>query len=651
MVLDLTHQVHVRKQRATIRVLKGLVRVPGPPQLTARNSLDRGGGDGLRQLGNEVDRLALGLQVSAGLTDVNRALLGLVGRSVVAVGVVPDEDRQGRSLETLVVTLGGVVDELQVGLDSGRVAVEQRGAVRDLAVRGRVDEGLLPHRGEEQVADVAVIPTTDGGVTGRLGGVRQVVGRRALDDRLVGNHTEHEVVNVGATLGVSLQGHVRGEDVVVHHVGAVADLDEQVAGVVLEDVAGHARALRLPVQPDTQRALLNEVVPDHRVQGRVQLDTRDLVAVELVLGRDVVDVVVLDRGEHAPQVPHHGVLATVVNVVATHHVRADEVLRPPDVEGGVDGLELVLVAGLVQTLRGPVVPGGVLLAQRDRRALGVVDVAVLNDPALGPVRADQTRLVRRRRSPRGGRLGQLQATHGDVVDVVDRGVEDAAAHVDLHELLARVRAPEVRPDRRRLICHLSEPDVGSLVRLAHRLGHAGPAVVVLGAAFGGIHLLTAGDLVEALAVEVDLAQVLARSGSRGVDGPVALDLDREGVELAEQGVGNLGLPHRGVRAALLHPVSHLLGALDDGVLARSGLEGDPAVVTAAGARGLDPLAVDTLVNLDGVTRVGRSHGPVDRAERSLGRAVSGVGARRRDMENRGHRCLFRDECEDGRGVR
>ena len=137
----------------------------------------------------------------------------------------------------------------------------------------------------------------------------------------------------------------------VDEVRAVAHLDEEVAVVVVEEVPRDAGALRLPVQPGAERAVVDAVVADDDVDGRVQLDAADLVAVELALEGDVVDVVVLDRGEHAAEVADDAVLAAVVDRVAADDVRADVLAVPADLAGGEHRLELVLVAGLVAAQR------------------------------------------------------------------------------------------------------------------------------------------------------------------------------------------------------------------------------------------------------------------------------------------------------------
>ena len=59
---------------------------------------------------------------------------------------------------------------------------------------------------------------------------------------------------------------------------------------------------------------------DDHVNGGVEFDAGDLVSVELPFEGNVVDVVVLDRGERAAEVADDAVLAAVVDGVAAHDV-------------------------------------------------------------------------------------------------------------------------------------------------------------------------------------------------------------------------------------------------------------------------------------------------------------------------------------------
>ena len=400
----------------------------------------------------------------------------------------------------------------------------------------------------------------------------------------------------------------------VDQVGAVADLDEQVPRVGVEQVARDAGALGLPVEPGAERAVVDPVVEDLHVDSGVELDASDLVPVELALGRDVVDVVVLDGGEHRPEMADDAVLAAVEDRVATYDVRADVLPVPPDLPGGEHGLELVLVAGLVAAKGRVVVPGRRLLAERDRRALRVVDEVVLDDPALRPVGSDQARLVRGRGRPRCGGLGHLEPAHRDVVEVVLDGMEDRAAHVDLDELDRWVGALEVCPDRRRLVPDLGVPDVSCLVDVGDRLGELGPAVHGLGPDRRRGHCREVVYLVEAAPVEVHVAQVLALA-RRGMHEPVSGDLLGERVEAPEQGVGDDSPPDGPVLGG---PLRDALRPQDGDPLPLGRLIGDAALVAQPAPRGLHPLAVLALVDADGVTRLRERGGGVDGAQRIVG---------------------------------
>src|SRR5690606_37074756 len=310
------------------------------------------------------------------------------------------------------------------------------------------------------------------------------------------------------------------------------------------------------------------------------------------------------------------VLPAVVDRVAPHHVGADVLAVPADLAGGEDALELVLVGGLVAALGGEVVAGGALLAERDGRARGVVDVVVLDYPALGPVRADEPGLVRRRRRPRGGRLAELEATHGDVVDVVLGREEHRRAHVDLDERGVRGDAGEVGPHGGRVLADLGVPALLHLLGVALVAGAAGPAVD--GGERDGVGVgdrLAAAHLVAAAALEVDLAEVHGRLTGLA-DEPVARHLDGERVALAEQAAGD----------------AHCAG--DPHALALGGLDHKPAVAAAAAARGPHPRPVDAAVDGDGGAGGRELGGPRDGAQRVVGGAARGVGTDGGDVDDR-----------------
>ena len=88
----------------------------------------------------------------------------------------------------------------------------------------------------------------------------------------------------------------------------------------MEQVLGDTGALGLPIQPDAPGAVMDVVAPVHHVDGGVHLDAADLRAGEVLLVIDVVDVVVLDKGEHPAQMAHNAGLATVVDIAPADDV-------------------------------------------------------------------------------------------------------------------------------------------------------------------------------------------------------------------------------------------------------------------------------------------------------------------------------------------
>src|SRR5699024_12027436 len=120
-------------------------------------------------------------------------------------------------------------------------------------------------------------------------------------------------------------------------------------------------------------AVVVPVVADLHVDRGMELDAGDLVAVELPPGGDVVDVVVLDGGEHGTEVADDRVLAAVEDRVPADHVRADVLGVPADLPSSEHRLQLVLVAGLVATFGGEVVPGTGFFAQGEPGTGGDTD--------------------------------------------------------------------------------------------------------------------------------------------------------------------------------------------------------------------------------------------------------------------------------------
>ena len=269
---------------------------------------------------------------------------------------------------------------------------------------------------------------------------------------------------------------------------------------------------------------------DH-VDGRVHLDAADLGAGQILLVVDVVDVVVLDDGEDTAQMAYDTGLIAVMDVAATHDMGTDPLLGPAFILGLADAVTLGLGAILVLFVQPLVVVVRLqILAQGDAGAFGLIDFAVLDDPALGPVRTDHTFLVRGRRSPLGSRLADGESGQGDKAYAFLAGIEAVFAHAQFHFFLVGVQALEVGIEHggiSRLIL-LCIPGIDGEITIPGRLGR-----------YGMQDFFQLCHFVHGFMVEVHVAQMRNERGNE----PVAGDQGGIGVALAcKKTVRNACLP-------------------------------------------------------------------------------------------------------------
>ena len=501
----------------------------------------------------------------------------------------------------------------------------------------------------EDVVVNPVVAVEDGHEARHLGAVGNVVGGvAALGGTLGGDHigtgthagegTGQDVVHHGHALGGPADGGLGQQDVVVDEGGAVADLHEDVLAhvhhtgigtggnmVVVHQVLGEPGALGLPVGPDAHGAVVDVVPAEDHIDGGVELDAAHLGAGELLGVVDVVDVVVLDDGEHAAHSAHDAGLATVMDVAAADDVGANGLLGPAVVLGDAHRIPLHL-GGTLHVLVGEVVVvallGLMVVAEGDAAAAGVGDVAVLNDPALGPVGADHAVLVGGGRSPVGGSLVHHEAAEGDVAHTLLIGHEAVVAHVDLHALLVGVLALEVGVDGGLLLVHLGKPLVDGQLWLPGLLEH-----LALDA------LLQGKGLVEHLVVHVHGAPVhiqnLSGGGVLGIEVPVADDGLLVGVEAVEHAVVHLGHPGGSL---IGHPSGEQLGAGDPGTQGHLGAVLDPGILPPCVDR-VDVLPVNTGGDGNHIAGHGNLRRIVDVLEGHLLGAVALTGGRCIDIVN------------------
>ena len=421
-------------------------------------------------------------------------------------------------------------------------------------------------------------------MVGRVARGRTVLAGAVVDAAAdCGEGSGDQVVHESDALGRELHGAVGQQQVVVNQRRAVRNLDEDIlAGaviaarqgvfierkrIVVEEVLGHAGALCLPVEPEASGAVVDMVPAVDHVDRRVHLDAADLGACQILPVVDMVDMIVLDDGEHAAQMADDAGLAAVVDVASADDVRTDLLFGPAFPLRLQDAVALGLRA-VFQLLQKPLVVifGLQIFAQRDAGALGIRDFAVFDDPAFGPVRADHAFLVSGRRRPLGSGAADCETGEGDVADTFLRGIEAVPADVDLDVFSVRIRALEIGPDQ-------------GLIRGFVLLGVPGidceGGIPGLFVNFRFEDLLKGSHFVEGFPVQVDFAGM----GDVGGDVPVAADEGGIGVVISEYPVRDSGkidvplifLPVFDDFGTGDHSLPGLDAAVDDPLFFRTGL--------------------------------------------------------------------------------
>ena len=443
--------------------------------------------------------------------------------------------------------------------------------------------------------------------------MREVVRSRSVAAVDATHDTCAEVVYISTALSHIVEIVLGTEDVVVHKIRSVGNLDHQVAVVRIVQIAGDMGTLGLPVEPGTERTVVDVVVAYGDIDCSMKLDSGNLVTEILMLHGDIVDVVVLDCGEDAAHVAYDAVLAAVMQDIVADDVRTDGLAAPADARSPEYSLHLVLVARLALSACAHVVARALFLADTDGTALGIMDIAVLDDPLLAPVGAEKARLVSGRRSPWTCCLAHLESAHGDIVASCPAREEAGASNVDLHELSIRVCTLEIGVDDSlvSLVIDLAVPLVDRILRMEKRLRNVGPW---WGHARHPLlridDIRVASGLVERLAVEIDIAKVerkvhqdtvdLVRLDSVvRIDEPVAFEDFAVWIESAEIAVRENQFPDI---AFNIDPSLCDFGALDHRMLAGSRHVCDSRLLGDTGIERVDPLAVLAAMDDDGVAR-------------------------------------------------
>ena len=92
-------------------------------------------------------------------------------------------------------------------------------------------------------------------------------------------------------------------------------LDHQVAVIFVKQVFADPGSLHLPVQPDTQRAVVDVIMYYLYVYGSVELDPGNFISEEFMLYCNIINMIVIDFTEYTAQMAYDSVLAAVIDGV------------------------------------------------------------------------------------------------------------------------------------------------------------------------------------------------------------------------------------------------------------------------------------------------------------------------------------------------
>src|SRR5699024_1821371 len=98
--------------------------------------------------------------------------------------------------------------------------------------------------------------------------------------------------------------------------------------VVVKKVLGDPSSLRLPVQPQAPRTVVNVVVPVSNVDGGVHLDATNFGPSQVLADINIVDIVIFNQGADTTEVPNDSSLPTIMNVVMPDNMGAHMLLIP-----------------------------------------------------------------------------------------------------------------------------------------------------------------------------------------------------------------------------------------------------------------------------------------------------------------------------------
>ena len=302
-----------------------------------------------------------------------------------------------------------------------------------------------------------VVKTIDRNCPQHLRRMRQMVRRSPVRNRIMIGKPAAEVMDISAPLGRIVKCIWRCKNIVIHQIRAMGYFHHQIPVIFVIDIAAHPGSLSLPVKPGSQCAVMDVIVMNLHIDGRVKLDPGDFMAVKLMFYRNIINLIPINLTEHTAQMAHDSVLPAVVNDIAPNDMGTDPLLSPSYIPGPEHRFHLILVARLSMVFRKFIIARASLFADADTAAFGIVDIIIFDDPALTPVRPQQPLLHGGGRRPGCGGMHHLKSPDCDVIQPCFLREKAGFPYIDFHLFLIWIRSLEIGIDRGGLPVCLTVP--------------------------------------------------------------------------------------------------------------------------------------------------------------------------------------------------
>src|SRR5699024_6441003 len=182
-------------------------------------------------------------------------------------------------------------------------------------------------------------------------------------------------------------------------------------------VLGNTGTLSLPVAPDSHSTVMDMIPAVDHVNSRMHFDAGNFCSAQFHHVVDVMDMVILDNREYPSHTSDDSALFAVMNIAAADNMTSYFFFQPAMVLASAYSITLHLCGAFYMFIGKVMVVVRIqIFTKRNTGTFTVADLAVLDDPAFRPVRADHTVLVGCRRRPGGCCLINIETADGNIAD-------------------------------------------------------------------------------------------------------------------------------------------------------------------------------------------------------------------------------------------